>query len=195
MLATFLTWTTYGFWLPNDQRGSGSDAVWAEHLKPFGRATKVTTRHSLADQRFDPEVRRHARSALKFPHVQLNGKQALSVAHAISAYCRKRRYAIYAFAVLPDHLHLVLAAAADDPHRLAGELKRITTAKLRETNQHPLAGFTDRRGRLPTPWAAGHWAVFLNRAEEVASRVAYVEQNPPKQGLPRQHWSFVTPLH
>ncbi|MEX0703139.1 MAG: hypothetical protein WD069_13675 [Planctomycetales bacterium] len=38
----------YGFWLPNDPRGSWSDFVGSWELLQFGRATKVTTRRSLA---------------------------------------------------------------------------------------------------------------------------------------------------
>src|SRR4051812_14608983 len=31
----------YGFWLPNEQRGSWSTEVWAPHLRQFGPATKT----------------------------------------------------------------------------------------------------------------------------------------------------------
>lgn len=47
---------TYGFWLPNDPRGSGSDFVWSEELFRFGgKATKVETRHSVAGVKHDTE--------------------------------------------------------------------------------------------------------------------------------------------
>jgi hypothetical protein len=59
--------TTYGFWLPNDERGSGSDFVRAEHLTPFGPANPVSTRRSVAYRPFDWEVRRLARESLRYP--------------------------------------------------------------------------------------------------------------------------------
>ncbi len=36
--------SAYGFWLPNDPRGSWSDFVWSWELAKFGPATKVSTR-------------------------------------------------------------------------------------------------------------------------------------------------------
>jgi hypothetical protein len=46
-------WSCYGFWLPNDARGSWSNEVWAKHLRPFGEATKTNSRRSLADAPHD----------------------------------------------------------------------------------------------------------------------------------------------
>ena len=40
--------SAYGFWLPNDPRGSWSDFVWAWDLFRYGPATKVETRSSVA---------------------------------------------------------------------------------------------------------------------------------------------------
>jgi hypothetical protein len=34
--------------------------------------------------------------------------------------------------------------------------------------------------------------VFLYTSDDVLGRIDYVEQNPEKEGLPRQSWSFVT---
>ena len=46
VLAAHVIFTAYGFWLPNDPRGSWSDFVASWELLKFGRATKVTTRAS-----------------------------------------------------------------------------------------------------------------------------------------------------
>jgi hypothetical protein len=45
-------------------------------------------------------------------------------------------------------------------------------------------------GRIPTCWARGEWKVYL-REEEIPRAIEYVEQNPPKEGKPKQNWSFV----
>ena len=47
----------YGFWLPNDPRGSWSETVWAPHLRRFGPATKVETRRSVASRKHDYQKR------------------------------------------------------------------------------------------------------------------------------------------
>ena len=57
VIAIHVIITTYGFWLPNDPRGSWSDFVGAWELLKFGRATKVTTRRSLAKVAHDREKR------------------------------------------------------------------------------------------------------------------------------------------
>ncbi|HUT10853.1 MAG TPA: hypothetical protein VMY42_10175 [Thermoguttaceae bacterium] len=48
VLAYHVIFGAYGFWLPNDPRGSWSDFVGSWELARFGKATKVSTRRSLA---------------------------------------------------------------------------------------------------------------------------------------------------
>ncbi len=45
ILAARLIFSAYGFWLPNDPRGSWSDFVRPWELLRFDRATKVGERH------------------------------------------------------------------------------------------------------------------------------------------------------
>jgi hypothetical protein len=55
----------YGFWLPNDPRGSWSEFVGSFDLyQKAGRATKTTERRSLAQVAHDRETRLAAKSAL-----------------------------------------------------------------------------------------------------------------------------------
>ena len=71
--------SAYGFWLPNDPRGSWSDFVRAWELAKFGEATKVETRRSVAAAPHDRRLRAAAKEALKYPAVEFTGLQALSV--------------------------------------------------------------------------------------------------------------------
>jgi hypothetical protein len=52
--------SAYGFWLPNDPRGSWSTVVRNPDLLPFGHATKVTTRQSVAAATHDRTLRAEA---------------------------------------------------------------------------------------------------------------------------------------
>ncbi|HEY5314071.1 MAG TPA: hypothetical protein VIK18_16185 [Pirellulales bacterium] len=53
-IAYHIIFCAYGFWLPNDPRGSWSTFVGSKLLyRKFGPATKVTTRESLAHQPHD----------------------------------------------------------------------------------------------------------------------------------------------
>jgi len=50
ILAHHIIMTSYGFWLPNDPRGSWSDFVSSWELLRFGEATTVRTRRSPAHE-------------------------------------------------------------------------------------------------------------------------------------------------
>jgi len=67
-------------------------------------------------------------------------------------------------------------------------LKSRGTKHLNSESIHPLAGEN-------TPWAAGHWEVFLDTEDEVHQAVEYVEQNPVQAGQPRQEWPFVVSIY
>ncbi len=195
ILAHHLIWSTYGFWLPNDERGSWSDEVLAPHLKPFGPATKVSTHESLAGQPFNPAVRQAARDALKYPHVRLTGRQARAVAKGIAADAQSFGLAIYALAIMPDHVHLIVPAHPDwTGLQLLTRLKSAATRRLTAEGLHPLAAHADADGQTPTPWAARGWVRFLHTPEKIVSRIVYVDRNPTEAGLPAQTWKFVTPI-
>ena len=154
----------YGFWLPNDPRGSWSTEVWARHLQPFGGATKVDTRQSLAG-------REHNRA------LRLEAKQHLQ----------------YACSIMPDHVHFVMGRYRSATEFVAGFLKRAATRRLSEEGIHPLQNYRQANGRVPSPWVVGGWFVYLNSPADVHGRIRYVEENPTKARLPRQRWPFVRP--
>ena len=67
----------YGFWLPNDPRGSWSDFIGAWELLRFGEATghqRIT--RSVAHADHDRQLRLAAKAPLKYPPVVFNGLQA-----------------------------------------------------------------------------------------------------------------------
>ena len=43
-------------------------------------------------------------------------------------------------------------------------------------------------------WAEQQWKVFLDDEQGIEAAIRYVEENPVKEGKPRQKWSFVTPF-
>ena len=176
--------------MPNDPRGSWSDAVYSEDLAVHGEVVRATSRRSHAWNPHDVRARLIAKADLKRPHVWFNGEQAREVARGFADYCVKNGVICWAAAVMPGHVHLVLAGAwaDDDP---ADRLKGRASAFLRRAGLHPFCGYEDARGRLPTPWAVGRWRVFLDTEGEVARAVRYVETNPEKDGLRPQGWRFV----
>jgi hypothetical protein len=64
--------SAYGFWLPNDPRGSWSFvASW--ELFRFGAASKTDERRSLAKRPYCRKSRFQAKEALKYPEVHFTG--------------------------------------------------------------------------------------------------------------------------
>src|SRR5689334_12768878 len=89
MRASHVIFGTYGFWLPNDPRGSWSTFVGAWNLfRAAGHATKTTETHSLAARKHDHTKRLGTKILLKRPPVELTGIQARAVGQGFANYKR-----------------------------------------------------------------------------------------------------------
>jgi REP element-mobilizing transposase RayT len=176
--------STYGFWLPNDPRGSWSEFVGAWELFRFGPATKTTERRSLAYDCHDISLRREAKRALKYHPVRLTGLQARAVARGFAEYVQRSKITIWACSVMPDHVHLVLAPNRLLVEPLVNKLKGCATRQLRAEELFPISR---------TCWSRGQWKVFLNSGQAIDRAIRYVERNPIREGMRQQHWSFVHP--
>ena len=187
--------SAYGFWLPNDPRGSWSDFVRSWELLRFGKAVTVSTRRSLAANPHDYQRREAAKQALKHPCVQFNGRQALSVAHGFRRAIDESGYVLHACSILPEHVHMVVARHARLIERTVGHFKGRASQELAKDGHHPLAEYQEPDGSCPSPWARGCWRVYFNNDRQVARAISYVEQNPVRESKPPQKWSFVVPYH
>ncbi len=186
ILASHVIFGTYGFWLPNDPRGSWSDFVGRWELTRFGKATTVTTHRSLARDPHDRKLREAAKQALLHPAVSLSGVQALAIAKGFIRAVDDAAYSIYACAILPEHVHIVLCRHARKPRRIVGHLKARATRELKAPGLWP-------NSEQPV-WGIRCWVVYLDTAADVRRAIRYVEQNPEKERKPLQKWSFVVPF-
>ncbi len=186
VLAYHAIFGSYGFWLPNDPRGSWSDFVGAWELLRFGKATKTAERCSLAQAPHDRALRERAKVAMKFSPVIFSRQQAMAVAAGFDRARGEAGYRIYACTIMPAHVHLVIGRHdGRRVERIVGHLKtratqQLKTATLWPTNDQPV-------------WGENTWKVFLNTIEDIEQAVRYVEENPVKEGKPAQHWPFVVP--
>ena len=89
----------YGFWLPNDPRGSWSDFVGKWELVRFGKATRGLERLVLTEEQ--ERDRQAAKQLLQYPAVQFSGQQARAIGHGFASACRKSGFTIWACAILP----------------------------------------------------------------------------------------------
>lgn len=192
VLAYHVIITAYGFWLPNDERGSWSDFVRRWELLKYGPATKVKTRRSVAGKPFDPALRAAANRALMYRPVIFDGHQAVSIAKGFADGVKRSGFVIYACSILPDHVHLVIGRHSYKIEQVANRLKGSATRFLTECGLHPMRDQATEEEKLPSPWAEGIWKVYLNTPEDIRRAIAYVEGNPEKEGKRRQVWLFVT---
>jgi hypothetical protein len=134
----------YGFWLPNDPRGSGSDYIAVWELYRYGRATKTDSRRSVAAVPHDRALRLKAKEELRNPPVQITGHQAVAIAQGFRAACEEGGYSVYACAVLPDHIHMVIGPHRRNIRVIVGHLKsradseRAVERAIRYVENNPL---------------------------------------------------------
>lgn len=195
ILGAHLILSAYGFWLPNDPRGSWSDFVGSWELLRFGRATKVQTRASVAHVPHDRALRAAARKAIDFPCVSFTGIQAQAAGHGFAKATLDGSYLIHACSILPTHCHLVIRHHPTRTfEQIAKHLKAAATRSLRERGLDPMESFARSDGNRPSVWGRKIWKVYIHTEAHYRCAVKYVVENPQKEGKPHQKWSFVTPL-
>lgn len=192
VIAHHLVFTTYGFWLPNDPRGSWSDFVRCWELYWYGPATKVTTPRSLAHNAHDRDLRHIQKSALRYEPVRFTSNQIDCVARGFARAVDESGYHLLACSIMPEHVHVVCDRHHNPGERIIGHLKTRATQQLIAEDLHPFANQFDENGDLPPAWARKGWKVFLDSDEDITRAIRYAEENPIKQGMPHQRWPFVT---
>jgi REP element-mobilizing transposase RayT len=190
VIAHHIMWTLYGWWLPNDPRGSTSRTIRNDLISELGELHFGRKRVQPAGK----EIRAfhdQASSVLKYPMLSFAPSEFPIVAEAIRTAISEYRYMCYACAIMPDHAHLLIRKHRDQAEEMIEKIqalsrKRLVEVGLREL-EHPR-------------WTRGGWKVFLDHPDEVVRTIRYIEQNPVKIRLPKQQWEFVTtydnwPLH
>jgi hypothetical protein len=184
VIAYHLIWTVYGWWLPNDPRGSGSTSIASDVIAELGELHHG--RKSI--QPAAREVRafhERARNVLRFPLQTLDRRDREIVARAFAAVIEAQRYTCYACAVMPDHVHMLIRK-----HKHQAEEMIV---RLQDAGRDRLQVEPKWSGGHPVWTGGGGWKVFLDHPEEVRGTIAYILDNPEKTQLPAQSWPFVSP--
>jgi REP element-mobilizing transposase RayT len=218
VIAYHIIFGAYGFWLPNDPRGSQSRYVFAPRLTLFGPPRPLKADTTLSPS--DAEQLRAMQFELVRPPVRFDLSQIAAIADGFGEIIGKLELVFYAGAIMPDHVHIVAARQEMYAEDIAGHLKRAGSRWLRKVGLHPFesrrvaapvnpgghAGNSDSHAgnsgghpgkqapsRLPTPWGEHGWKVFLFDLDEIEHAIQYVNANPVEAGLAPQHWPWVKP--
>jgi len=190
VIAHHLVWTGYGWWLPNDPRGSTSRTIACDVIRELGELHYGRKKVQPAS----PVIREfyeNAREVLKFDLIELLPPQIAAVAEAFSQCIADERYTCYACAIMPDHVHILIRKHKHAAEQMIALLQAASRNRLRELNLVP--------GDHPV-WAGGGWKVFQDHPDDIRRTTRYIRNNPPRQRLPHQSWPFVKeydgwPLH
>src|SRR6185312_1232985 len=171
-----IIFSAYGFWLPNDPRGSWSYFVGAWDLfLAGGKATKTDVRHSVAQRPHDREKRLATKEALSRPPVIFNGVQARAIGRGFADYVAKSELWVWACSIMPEHVHMVIGPSRLSVEQIVIQLKGAATKRLLQEKVHPFNGEAKY-------WTRGEWKVFLFNDDDIHRAIRYVDNNPVKDG-------------
>ena len=150
-LAFFLTWTTYGSWLPGDDRG------WADsrgHPRAADPTRKLEASRLLAE----------------FP-LTLGVHQQSVVADVIAAHCNIRGWTLHAMSCRTQHVHVVVTAVGVSPEDVLSQFKTWASRRLKDAS----AGDRARSGRMRW-WTEGGSKRWIYDVAELGAVVTYVAE-------------------
>ncbi|MFN0197315.1 MAG: hypothetical protein ACKVT0_11270 [Planctomycetaceae bacterium] len=187
-VALFITWTTYGTWLPGDTRGYVTNTLIPEggfHLKQNRPGTPYTTD--------DGHTRERARELQKRKMVWLTAAQALVVADSLVRLAIERDWMILRAAIMANHVHVVVINCPIDGPAVRRVIKGNTQADLSaavgESRRWWTAGGSDRRrcGERSIGETVRYVANQQGKLAEVVENVVVIPANDndnERRGLP-----------
>ena len=117
-LAYFITFRTYGSWLPGDERGT---------------VDRQNNRYGAPLREPHAGLKRAMGAQMKHPAPVLDASLRWVVETSIRDECHHRDWMLQALAVRSNHVHIVVSAP-DAPERVMNVFKSWATRRLREAN-------------------------------------------------------------
>jgi REP element-mobilizing transposase RayT len=183
IIAHHLVFTAYGWWPPNDPRGSMSRVIRNDVIAELGElhyGRKKVQPVGAVLRTFGDAARKvlqHELLAFSHNDIELIGA-------SFSDVIQKHAYTCYACALMPDHVHLLIRRHRDDA------LKMIE--RFQEASREHLIAAGSRDVDHPA-WGGPGWKVYCDTPDDVWRTSRYIEDNPDKIGRPKQVWDFVVP--
>jgi len=165
--------STYGQWLPGDERGHWSTA-WDEKIG-------FIEPHMLHEG--DPVRQRMAEERMRHPPVRLSAAMIDAVATALRECAAKSHggLELHAVSIVPTHVHLLIPYSGCDIDKSGKWLADQTTKAVHR--------YTDHGGPV---WCKGKWRTFVFDRSHWENARQYIERHNIRNGLPRRPYSFIT---
>ena len=177
-LAYFLTWPTYGTWMPGDERG------WIKYRKGM--------------QGPDSILKREAAARMTEDACRLDREQRQLVEATINDHCQTRGWTLLAVNCRSNHLHVVVASM-QRPKKIRGEFKAWCTRRLKELEIRRRGGESVSCGEgscdpaKSTPevrenwWAERGSGIYINDDECLQAVIHYVLEGQDQKETPTSH--------
>ncbi len=176
-----LIWTAYGWWLPNDPRGSSSHSLRSAAIAGLGELHPGRKKIQPAG-RVVREFYESASTTLKHDLLTFSDHEIIVVGETFAKVMRERSYTCYAAAIMPDHVHLLIRKHRDDAETMIAALQEASRIAILEHGERP---------RTHPVWGGPGWKVFLETIDDFLRVIRYIEENPVKARRARQTWEFV----
>jgi len=183
VFAYHLIWMAYGWWLPNDPRGSMSTCIASDVLAELGELHYGRKGVQPLSREIRAFYDRAAR-LLKFPLLRFSAREIDAIGRAFAECILKNRYTCYACAILSDHVHLVIRKHKHLAETMIENFQVASRAAVLEVGE---------RGIDHPMWGGHGWKVYLDSIDDIWRTIPYVEENPLKLKMPKQIWELVTP--
>jgi REP element-mobilizing transposase RayT len=158
----FLTWSTYGTWLPGDPRGYVSNT-----LKPGG---SYEPRHNVPGTPYtadDPFTFAQAEMLRKFPSVHLSPVTARWAAEGLILAAKENKWHITRGAIMAAHVHLLLPLADHKSWWVRKILKGRASRYM-----------SDQQRKTWRWWAAGGRDDHVSKERSLENVARYIEGQP-----------------
>lgn len=161
----FLTWTTYGTWLPGDRRG------FVGPVREIRSNLKVTrNERGVPYEEGNVDMEAAARSLLRGVPIWLKAEQGTVVVDQIEETASFRRWRLLALAVMANHIHVVVTVpGVPGPEDLLRDLKAYASRALNARFGKPSGG---------TWWTRSGSKRACRDDAAIRSRVRYVRDQP-----------------
>lgn len=131
-IAFFITWPTYGTWLPGDQRG------WVELQQGW--------------QLPRPLLELECKSRMTEEACILNQIQRQRCERQVEETCNFRGWQLHAVNCRSNHIHVVVSAEDTDPRKIRADLKAWCTRRLKEEFDSERENWWADRGSIRWIW-------------------------------------------